>query len=51
MSSGEEQFKKLGEKVPSYSTYITIKQVPKPDKKGEFDLEYHEKISKDDDWR
>jgi hypothetical protein len=51
MSSGEEQFKKLSEKVPSYSTFITIKQVPKPDKKGEFDLEYHEKISKDDDWK
>ena len=34
MTSGEEQFKKLGEKVPSYSSFITIKQVPNPDKKG-----------------
>ena len=34
LSSAEEQFKKLGQKIPSYSKYISIKQVKNPDNKG-----------------
>ena len=40
ISSAEEQFKKLAENIPSYSKFISIKQVKNPEKKGEFKLEY-----------
>ena len=51
VSTGEEQFKKLAEKIPSYSKYISIKQEKHPEKKGEFNMKYEEKISSENDWK
>lgn len=51
LSSGEEQFKKLAENMPSYSRFITVAQEKKEDKKGEFVFSYEEKISSENEWR
>jgi hypothetical protein len=37
--------------VPSYSKYISIKQLKHPERQGEFTYQYEEKISQEKDWR
>lgn len=51
VSTGEEQFRKLAEKIPSYSKFISVQQQKEADKKGEFKFQYEEKISSEKDWK